>query len=330
MLLLHTNREYAETLADAVTESDTDFEPLVVSRQPLLDRLKTLLTADIDLIQADELMVNGMLAAGASLVRQIPLVVSIRGWADYTNAHNQYGSLRERSIELRSKATLQRTKSTLFISEITEQAFKKRYNVCDATIVGRPIDIEAYADGTQRGRNTFDVLTVTNLRYKEKYKGVVMTLQAMEPLFEEYPSLRFRIAGSGPYLEKLKKFLQTYNYSNRISLLGFVDAIADEYASADLFVYVSFLDSYATVILEAQAAGLPVIGSDAVGIPETVGNGGMLCDPTVEGIQAALEHVISDDDLRYDLERRAQQKIATHNAESAAAHIDVWERVLTN
>jgi len=76
-------------------------------------------------------------------------------------------------------------------------------------------------------------------------------LRALQPLFEEYPTLQYRVAGGGQYLDALRKYLGDYEYADRVTVLGFVEAVEGEFASANAFVYVSFLDSYGTVVLEA-------------------------------------------------------------------------------
>jgi len=87
-----------------------------------------------------------------------------------------------------------------------------------------------------------------------------------------------------------------------VTVLRFVEAVEDEFASADAFAYVSFLDAYPTVVLEAQAAGLPVIGGDDVGVPDVIGDAGDICPPTPGGISMMHSNVsLTDDDHRESL-----------------------------
>jgi len=328
ILLLHTNKSYAETLARYVSAEHPSYDVDVVSRVPVPQRLRALVGREYDLIQTDELMVNGMLATGASLVFDVPLVVALRGWADYTNAHGQYGWLKDASIQARTRISLHQSSEVIFISETTRETFREQYPVTRNSVVSRPIDIDQYSTGRETGRETFDLLTVTNLRYEEKYDGVLTVLRALRPLFEAHPTLRYRVAGGGQYLDALREYLSDYEHADRVTVLGFVDAVEDEFASADAFAYVSFLDAYPTVVLEAQAAGLPVVGGDAVGVPDAVGDAGVICSPTPEGVRDALERLLTDDDHRESLATQSSEKMKTYNQECAAGHVDVWERVL--
>lgn len=328
ILLIHTNKSYAETLARYVSTEYPSYDVDVVSRVPVSERLRVLLKREYDLIQTDELIANGMLAAGASAVFDVPLVVAIRGWADYTNAHGQYGWLKDASIRVRTRLALHQASEVIFISDTTSETFREQYPVTQYSVVGRPVDTDRYGTGRASDREAFDLLTVTNLRYEEKYDGVLTVLRALRPLFEEYPTLRYRVAGGGEYLEALHEYLADYEYADRVTVLGFVDAVEDEFASADAFAYVSFLDSFGTVILEAQAAGLPVIGGDAMGVPDAVGDAGDICPPTPDGVRDVLERILTDDDHRESLATQSRKKMTTYNEECAAGHVDVWERVL--
>ncbi|MEF8802288.1 MAG: glycosyltransferase family 4 protein [Halolamina sp.] len=330
ILLLHTNRAYAETLAAAVTENFPSFEVDVVSRVSVWDRIRALVRADYDLVQADELMVNGVLAAGGSLLRRVPLIVAIRGWADYTNAHGQYGLFKQTTISARTRLVLGKADEVIFLSETTRERFREIFPIGRSSIVGRPIDTDRFDDGKQIERPTFDLLTVTNLRYERKYDGIITILEALDPLFAAHSKLRLRIAGDGRYLPELERYLERYAHPDRVDALGFVDDVEDEFASADAFVYVSFLDAYPTVVLEAQAAGLPVIGGDAVGIPAVVGEAGEIVDPDPTGVRAALEQVYLDEEYRKNLAEDSLEKMKTYNEECAAGHVEVWNRAISD
>lgn len=333
VLLLHTNTEYATSLSDTIASLDTEYDVDVISREPLRTRACHLLDDKYDLVQVDELLVNGVLAWGGSVLSGTPFVVAIRGWADYTNAHDQYGRLRNFTIQLRSKLVLRAASETVFLSERTLKEFSQHYSVGKSSVIGRPIDIDYYegADRQQtHPRNTdgFELLTVTNLRYVEKFEGVKTILQGLSKLFEQHPDLRYSIAGNGTYRESLEQFLETYPYTDRVNVLGYREDIPQLLANADAFVYVSFLDAYPTVVLEAQAAGLPVVGGDAVGVPEVVGEAGLICSATPDGIEDAVGRIITDQDLRAELSEKSVSKMETYNEKCARRHIEVWDDVL--
>lgn len=318
------------SLAETITSLDTEFEVDVVSREPLRTRVSYLLDNKYDLVQVDELLVNGVLALGGLLLSGTPFVASVRGWADYSNAHNQYGRLRDLSIRLRTRAVLRATSETMFLSERTREEFLEHYNVVSSSVVNRPINVEYYQGSQSRDNNSteFNLLTVTNLRYKEKYKGVKTILQGLTDLFECSDNLHYSIAGDGAYQESLEHFLDSYPYSDRVRVLGYQKDVPKLLHSADAFVYVSYLDSFGTVVLEAQAAGLPVVAGDASGVSEALSDVGILCEPTPEGVYDAVNRLFEDDDLRAELSEKSVSKMETYNEKCARRHIEVWDDVL--
>lgn len=326
VLLLHSQTDYAESLTHELRLIDTGWIPTNLSGRQLSTRVKGTLNGS-EVIQVDETIGNGLVGACASVLQQNALVLAVRGWADYTNAHGEYGPLKMASIRARTKSVLRLADHVIFISKTVQEQFCKEYDVGDSTVIGRPIDTERYHGGQNLQWTGRNVLTVTNLRYEGKYRGVVRILQALEPLFEKHPEMYYRVAGSGRYLPDLRRFLETYPYRDRVDILGYREDIENIYDSSDLFVYVSFLDGRPTTVLEAQAAGLPVIGGDAVGVPEAVGDGGIVASTDPPELRDAIDRVLRDNDYRRNLEDRSRQRISTYNRESALTHAEVWSKV---
>lgn len=118
----------------------------------------------------------------------------------------------------------------------------------------------------------------------DDYKGHDVVLKALATLpKDQLQSLQYVVAGKGTHLENLKRQAAELGLNDNIRWLGFV---ADEqlpllYKAADLFVLCTREDKqqrgvegFGMVFLEAQAAGLAVIGTDAGGIPDAIQNGG--------------------------------------------------------
>lgn len=83
------------------------------------------------------------------------------------------------------------------------------------------------------------------------------------------------------------------------------------YSAARCLVFPSLYEGYGLPPLEAMACGCPVISSDRSGLPEVVGDAGLLVDPTDhEGIGAAIGALLSDDDRRRTLRERALARAA--------------------
>ncbi len=115
-------------------------------------------------------------------------------------------------------------------------------------------------------------------------------ITAIKPILEAMPEARLALVGDGPYREELEAhFAGTNTY-----FVGYLrgQELAQAYASADAFVFPSRTETLGLVLLEAMAAGCPVIAANAGGIPDIVTDGvnGCLFDPLDErgAVDAAL------------------------------------------
>lgn len=170
---------------------------------------------------------------------------------------------------------------------------------------------------------------MTNLRYDEKARGVEITIDGLEPLLEENPDLRYAVAGGGRALSRLQKWVTDSTYEDQIDILGYCEDIPTLLSRTDLFVYVSFLDSLSMTVLEAQAAGVPVIAGGAAGVPEAAGTAGYICPPTAEGVQHAVGELLTDPESRLELSRAGTERLSTYNERAAREFVAAWEAVLS-
>ncbi len=108
---------------------------------------------------------------------------------------------------------------------------------------------------------------------------------------------------------------------HRIAVLGAVSPQRLEalYAEADVFVLASHYEGYGMAYAEAVAHGLPVIGTRAGAIPDTVpGDAGLLVDPgDIPALAQALRRIIGDADLRRRLASAAR---------AAAPQLPTWRQ----
>ena len=84
----------------------------------------------------------------------------------------------------------------------------------------------------------------------------------------------FIIIGSGPELPKLTQLVQENNLSEKVFILGSKpnSIIQDFYAAASIFINPTMAEGFPRVLLEAQAAGLPIVTTDAGGIKDIISN----------------------------------------------------------
>jgi glycosyltransferase involved in cell wall biosynthesis len=151
-------------------------------------------------------------------------------------------------------------------------------------------------------------------------KGYDLLIQALSGLLDL--PWRLTIVGDDrdpATSEKLRADIEHHRLGPRVSLVGVVQPshLAELYAASDLFVLPSRYEGFGMAYAEAIAHGLPVIGTTAGAIPETVPTeAGVLIPPNdVPALAAALRRLIEDPNERAQL---------AAGAAAAAAHLPTW------
>ncbi len=104
-------------------------------------------------------------------------------------------------------------------------------------------------------------------------KNIGFLLEAMPHALQQNPSLILVIAGEGPALPALKKQAAALGIAAQVRFVGYLDRLTELpecYAAADLFVFSSRTETQGLVLLEAMAAGVPVLAFAALGTREIV------------------------------------------------------------
>jgi glycosyltransferase involved in cell wall biosynthesis len=125
--------------------------------------------------------------------------------------------------------------------------------------------------------------------------------------------LRLVMVGEGPERAKLEAAARATD-PDRIVLAGEVNDVQPFYALAHVFVLPSHSEGSPNVLLEAMAAGVPIVATRAGGVPEIVTNEeSALLVPVSEPekLMAAIDRLLNDSELGLRLTRQAAQLIAT-------------------
>jgi glycosyltransferase involved in cell wall biosynthesis len=106
-------------------------------------------------------------------------------------------------------------------------------------------------------------------------KRVSDLIRAVDRLAADHPDAELVVVGEGPLEEELRELATELGITDRVTFTGRVEeeAIPRYYASAELFVLPSVWEGHPLTLLEAWAAGRPVIASDVEGIAEFVDHG---------------------------------------------------------
>jgi glycosyltransferase involved in cell wall biosynthesis len=98
-------------------------------------------------------------------------------------------------------------------------------------------------------------------------------LRAFALVAAEIPGAELQIAGDGPLRDQLVEFTKELNLANRVTFVGALPHTAQFFSQLDIFVLSSLNEGLPLALLEAMAAGLPVVSTRAGGVEEAAHEG---------------------------------------------------------
>ena len=155
------------------------------------------------------------------------------------------------------------------------------------------------------------VLSVGRLEWK---KGYEFALSALKRLQDQGCNFEYRVIGEGEHRAALEFASCQLGINGRVCFLGAVphDQVIRHLQWADIFLHPSVSEGFCNAVIEAQAVGLPVVCTDADGLPENVADGitGFVV-PRRDSIKLAekLTLLISDPNLRLTLGEAGRKRV---------------------
>ncbi len=158
-------------------------------------------------------------------------------------------------------------------------------------------------------------------------KNLDYLARAMADCLARDEAAHFLVVGEGPSTKTMKKMFQSQKVPEKVIFAGKQSgpALRDAYHAMDTFVFSSFSETQGMVLMEAMAAGLPVIALDASGAREVVmerDNGRLLSGNTpAPQFSRAAREMISSADFRENCARQALATAARFSRESCARQV---------
>ena len=171
------------------------------------------------------------------------------------------------------------------------------------------------------------ILSVGELNDNKNQKTILraLTLPGLE-------HVHYLIVGEGIRKSQLDEYAETLAVNHRVHFLGYRDDIAQFLLASDVFVFPSYREGLPVALMEAMAAGIPVVASKVRGNVDLIQNGinGFLCDPTDE--KAFAEHIrllLSNEDLANRFSERGKEIIKRYDIENVLrAAQEIYMKVL--
>ncbi|MBE6807673.1 MAG: glycosyltransferase [Ruminococcaceae bacterium] len=163
--------------------------------------------------------------------------------------------------------------------------------------------------------DTFNFVSVGTIYEVKNFPFLVDCFAA---LHKTHPETRLTIVGNGAQRGKLHQQIDALGLSEAVTITGTVGNVEDYLAAADVYVASSHFEGLPLSILEAMAAGLPVITTNVGGVPDVVhhGENGLLIPPgDPEAYLAALTELTENAEKRAALAARSKELSKNYDEE---------------
>ena len=150
----------------------------------------------------------------------------------------------------------------------------------------------------------------------KKIKNHIFLLKAFRELFREYKDVKLLFVGQGfkgdskSSDKEIRNFIKTNSLDDNVLLLGYRSDIPDLLNIMDVFCLTSFKEGLPISLIEAMAAGLPVVGTNVEGIRDIIihnRNGFLVQLGDIKGLRDALYALVKNDQLRDKMGRESKE-----------------------
>jgi glycosyltransferase involved in cell wall biosynthesis len=203
---------------------------------------------------------------------------------------------------------------------------RETYGVASARLarILNPIDVTAWRPGERaRARDELGIPVTARVvawhgQVQLWRKGLDVLLEAWKRVAEARPGrdLRLLLVGAGEDVDEVRRRVDELSLADVLILDGWVsdrDRLRGLLSASDLYVFPSRHEGLPVAPLEALACGIPVVGADASGVRDVVGEAGIVVprdDP--HSLALALGELLDDDERRLELGMRARARAEGH------------------
>jgi len=163
-------------------------------------------------------------------------------------------------------------------------------------------------------------------------KGQKYLLLAAPEIIKKYPKVKFLIIGDGVLRNELESLARELGINSKVVFAGTRRDVPALLGIMDIFVFPTFNEALGISVLEAMAAGKPVIATDDAAIPEIIRHDreGILVHPgDAAAIAMAVERLLGDRDAADQMGRRAKERVKDFFDDAMVKNIEnVYDGIL--
>jgi len=189
----------------------------------------------------------------------------------------------------------------------------------------KPVDLSQFSIP----KNSTTLLFVGRL---DPQKAPLNLMQACEPVLSRQKQVHLLLVGDGPLKPDIESWIEQHSLVNRIHLTGWRDDVAGIYKAAHCLVLPSLWEGMPNVVLEAMAAGLPVVATNVEGCNELIQDHqtGLLVPPDdISALSEAISAMLQNPNRASEYAQSSQVIVFKYFTQNIMAqkYIELYEKL---
>lgn len=163
------------------------------------------------------------------------------------------------------------------------------------------------------------IISVGEMTANKNHRTIIKALT-----FSQLENVHYMIVGSGICRPRLEEYAVKLNVSDRVHFLGYRRDIAALLHASDVFVFPSFREGLPVSVMEAMAAGVPIVASRIRGNVDLIEDGvnGFLCEAQdAEGFAERIRQLLDDPNLAGEFRRNGLEKVKCYDKSIVAEQL---------
>lgn len=272
-------------------------------------------TLEVDLCHMHDAHAHTFAILAAYMGNQTPLILSRR--VDFPIKEKWSSRMKYNHSAIKKIICVSDT-----IKKITAEGIKDKSKL---VTVHSGIDLDKFspAKGILRKELGIEenIFLIGNTSALAEHKDYFTFLDTAAEVLKKENNIQFVIIGDGPLKEKVHTYHQKLGLGNKVFFTGYRTDVPQILKELDLFLITSKTEGLGTSIIDAFAAGVPVVGTAAGGIPELIedNNTGLLCEvKSVECLVQAVLKIYKNQELKKKLIKGAKEKVKAFSKTATA------------
>lgn len=191
-------------------------------------------------------------------------------------------------------------------------------------LVYNPVDVSRF-NTLKKEHDGIQVVTVGRLSVEKNQK---LLIEAIQKISELHPEVTLKILGDGPLRKEIEDQIKQSSLEQVVELEGNVPNVEEYFSRSDIFALSSVYEGLPLVVLEAMAAGLPIVSTDVGGVKDIVTDNGILVESgNKDSLVGAIIGLVEDKEKREALGRKSEENVQQFDSSIIAGqYVELYKK----